>query len=121
MIKTLTRAFLNRLGAASFATVDNANRLLVVGCMSSPVFDADAVITTEDDCYIDSVNVIIAGSTEGGLHNANATATANNKMAVIPNAVGHVSVRSVFSTGVVLKIGTGQRVVINIAHLSDLP
>ena len=79
------------------------------------MLSADAVILATAGAYIDSVNVTVAGSAVGGLHNCATVleADATNLIAVIPNTVGNILVHSVFSAGCVYKVGTGQKIAYN--------
>lgn len=75
---------------------------------------ADAVIKSRPG-KVATVNVIVAGSAVGALHDTDTVANAAtaNKVFVIPNTVGTYAIDWPFATGVVLKIGTGQTVAIS--------
>lgn len=81
------------------------------GTATSATVSADTLVITGKG-YLVAYTVISAGTTEGGIHDAGAILNAStaNQLVVIPNTVGYTKVGHVYSSGLVIKIGTGQSV-----------
>lgn len=117
MWKGIFYGFRNAAGAAKqpLVNADDRQEVYSKGAKTTAILSADAVILATGGAYIDSVNVTVAGSAVGGLHNCATVlaADATNLIAVVPNTAGNTPVRSVFSVGCVYKVGTGQKIAYN--------
>lgn len=118
MIKGLSYAFKNAAGAAKQALVHSDDRIETYNRAAKTTtanLAADTVISATAK-YIDSVNVTVAGSTTGAIHNCATvlTASAANLVSVIPAAVGHVSIHANCDVGIVYIRGNGQTISPNI-------
>jgi len=94
-------------GVVALSGVGLAN-LRGQGTVTSATVSADTLVLTGKG-YLVRISVIVAGSTAGGVYNTNATASAAtaNQLIVIPNTVGILSAGLVFTTGLVIKVGSG--------------
>ena len=81
------------------------------GSATSATVTADTLVIVGRG-YLVAYTVTVAGTTAGGVHNANsvANATAGNQLVVVPTTVGYTKVGHVFSNGLVIKVGSGQSI-----------
>jgi hypothetical protein len=93
-INNLGRAYLRSQGNVTSATV-SADTLVISG-----------------SGYLVNWSVVVAGSTAGGVYNTNAISSAAtaNQLAVIGNTVGVTNAGLNFSSGLVIKVGSGMSV-----------
>lgn len=79
------------------------------GKATSLTISADTLITAVRG-YLVNVSVVVAGTTPGEIYNAatSAGAIASNLLAIAPNTAGVYPLGIVFSSGIYIKIGTGQ-------------
>ena len=81
------------------------------GTVTSSTVTADTLVVTGAG-YLVGFTVIVAGTGETTVHNANAVAgaAASNALFTGSTTVGYTKVGHVFTQGLVIKIGTGQSV-----------
>jgi len=94
-------------GVVAINNVGQAN-LRGQGTVTSATVSADTLVLTGKG-YLVRVSVIVAGSAAGGVYNTNATASAAtaNQLIVVPNTVGILNAGLVFTSGLVIKVGSG--------------
>jgi hypothetical protein len=81
------------------------------GTATSATVTADTLVIAGRG-YLVAYTVIVAGSTEGAIHNTNAITGVlpANKLVVVPNTVGYTKIGHAFNSGLVIKIGSGQSI-----------
>ena len=81
------------------------------GTATSATVTADTLVIVGKG-YLVAYTVTVAGTTAGGVYNANsvANAAAGNQLVVVPATVGYTKVGHVFNNGLVIKVGSGQSI-----------
>ena len=81
------------------------------GTATSATVTADTLVIAGRG-YLSAYTVTVAGTTTGGVYNANtvANAVAGNQLVVVPATVGFTKVGHAFNNGLVIKVGSGQSV-----------
>lgn len=91
--------------------VNTLNQTLqrIYGSNTSATASADTLVLTGPGRLI-NVSVTVAGTTSGAIHNSNtvAGASATNMLAAIDNTVGIFPMNLLFTSGLVIVVGTGQ-------------
>ena len=97
-------------GVVNLANIVQAN-LRGQGTATSNTVDVDTIIITGKG-YLVRFCVIDGGSADGAIHNASATVadTAANQLCVIPQTAGIYDAGLVFTNGLKIVVGTGQKV-----------
>ena len=90
----------------------------LVPSLSSGQLSADAIVQN-GFVRLTGIEVVAAGSPVGTLHDAAtiATAAAGNEIAPIPTAVGFYPVQILFTTGMVYKAGTSEKIALFYARV----
>ena len=97
-------------GVVALSNIQQSN-LRVQGNVTSATVDADTVIISGRG-YLSRFCVIDGGSADGAIHNASSTVaeTSANQLCVVPQTAGVYDAGLVFTNGLKIIVGTGQKV-----------